>query len=118
MADNVDVRYYLSPATFSLHVFIGNPCNCANNLFDVCRSPVEAPHREEYPDKVSEDYPQHVAVEVPMSGGGHRIRDMKPIKFWALIAVCAILIIGASVGGAVGGVAAIQESPTMTVTIT
>jgi hypothetical protein len=43
---------------------------------------------------------------------------MKPIKFWSLIAVCAILIIGASVGGAVGGVAAVQDSPAMTVTIT
>jgi hypothetical protein len=46
-----------------------------------------------------------------------RVGDMKASTFWLLLALISILVIGATVGGAVGGsIAAEKSHPVVTVT--
>jgi len=47
-----------------------------------------------------------------------RLGDMNAFTFWLLIAVAAIVIIGASVGGAVGGTASSRKNQATTKTVT
>ncbi len=63
------------------------------------------------PQVVGEGYPEYVMMtQKPFSTSSEQLGGMKPVKFWLLITVAAVIIITASVGGDVGGVAAVRKS--------
>jgi hypothetical protein len=84
------------------------------------------------PQVANGDYPEYVApkqnpvptaineaIEPAIASAGplrRRLGDMNALTFWLLIAVAAIVIIAASVGGAVGGTASARKNLT-TVTL-
>src|SRR5205814_1250069 len=91
------------------------------NFATLLKDPPYSHNFSDAPQVANGDYPEYVApkqnpvptaiseaIEPAIASAGplrRRLGDMNVLTFWLLIAVAAIVIIGASVGGAVGGTA-------------
>lgn len=74
-----------------------------------------APKQKPVPTTISEAIEPAIASASPLR---RRLGDMNAFKFWLLIAVAAIVVIAASVGGAVGETASARKNQTTTKTVT
>ena len=74
-----------------------------------------APKQKPVPTAISEAIEPAIASASPLR---RRLGDMNAFTFWLLIAVTAIVVIAASVGGAVGGTASARKNQMTTKTVT
>jgi hypothetical protein len=70
-------------------------------------------HPLEHEDQGKEAWIQQYVVTdncLPKEESSRRIRGLKPWLFWLILAIVSLVVIGASVGGAIGGTLAAKSS--------